>query len=75
MCTDEIYTCKDLSRINCTLACLTLGYLPCKNYIDMKICNNLADEKLYYNMKSNNKFHQLKNTPRTWHEVFFYLCN
>ncbi len=38
MCTNDLYTCKDLSRINCTLACSTLGYIPCQNYMDRKIC-------------------------------------
>lgn len=41
MCTNDLYTCKDLSRINCTLACSTLGYIPCKNYMDKKICETV----------------------------------
>lgn len=41
MCTNDLYTCKDLSQINCTLACSTLGYVPCKNYLDRKVCENV----------------------------------
>jgi hypothetical protein len=41
MCTNDFYICKDSSRINCTLACSTLGYIPCKNYVDKKVCSRL----------------------------------
>ena len=41
MCTNDLYTCKDSSQINCTLACSTLGYVPCKNYLDRKVCENV----------------------------------
>lgn len=42
MCTNDLYQCKDLSRINCTRACTTLGYIPCKNYMDTKICASVV---------------------------------
>jgi hypothetical protein len=45
--------CKDSSRINCTLACSTLGYIPCKNYKDTKICASV--------LKQTNKFFNLKS--------------
>ncbi len=39
MCTNDIYKCKDnLSVINCSMACSTLGYIPCQNYMDEKVC-------------------------------------
>lgn len=41
MCTNDLYLCKDSSRINCTLACSTLGYIPCRNYVDKKICSSV----------------------------------
>lgn len=41
MCTNDLYLCKDSSRINCTLACSTLGYIPCRNYVDKKICSTV----------------------------------
>ena len=46
MCINDLYTCKDSSKINCTLACNTLGYIPCRNYMDKNICSSI-------NQKSN----------------------
>jgi hypothetical protein len=57
MCTNDFYLCKDSSRINCTLACSTLGYIPCKNYVDKKICGSV-NRKLV----SMNKQHVLLNS-------------
>lgn len=44
MCINDIYMCRDSSRINCTLACSTLGYIPCKNYADKQICLKLFEK-------------------------------
>lgn len=41
MCTNDLYTCKDTSVINCTMACTTLGYIPCINYMDKNACANV----------------------------------
>lgn len=54
MCTNDLYLCKDSSRINCTLACSTLGYIPCRNYVDKKICASV-------NKKSSGRFFSLKS--------------
>ncbi|RNA41037.1 Low-density lipo receptor-related [Brachionus plicatilis] len=52
MCTNDLYICKDSSRINCTLACSTLGYIPCKNYADRKICSSYAKKSNYLKLNS-----------------------
>ena len=44
-CPDEVYICKDLSRINCIEACPDLGYIPCKHYKDYEICGNSNPSK------------------------------
>ncbi|CAF0798424.1 unnamed protein product [Brachionus calyciflorus] len=49
MCTNDLYICKDSSRINCTLACSTLGYIPCKNYADRKICASYNKKTSLFN--------------------------
>ncbi len=79
MCTEDLYLCKDSSRINCTLACSTLGYIPCKNYMDRKICATVNKKaSKFYSLKTNNKlYHNLFNFDtknansnkqhRTWH--------
>lgn len=54
MCNNDLYTCRDSSRINCTLACNTLGYIPCKNYMDRKVCSNILKKNKFYNSKSIN---------------------
>lgn len=54
MCNNDLYTCRDSSRINCTLACNTLGYIPCKNYMDRKVCSNILKKNKLYNSKSIN---------------------
>ena len=54
MCTNDLYQCKDSSRINCTRACTTLGYIPCKNYVDTKICATILKNLL--NKASNPSF-------------------
>ncbi len=46
MCMNDVYVCKDLTRINCTLACSTLGYIPCKNYVDKLVCSSIAKKAL-----------------------------
>lgn len=53
MCTNDIYVCRDSSRINCTLACLTLGYIPCKHYKDIIICPTVLKNK---NLKFSGNF-------------------
>lgn len=53
MCINDLYTCKDSSRINCTLACNTLGYIPCRNYMDKKICSSI--------IRKTNKFSNFKS--------------
>ena len=55
MCTNDLYQCKDLSRINCTRACTTLGYIPCKNYMDTKICASVV-KSLQSKMMNGAKF-------------------
>ncbi len=44
MCTNDVYICRDRqsSLINCTLACSTLGYIPCQNYMDKLVCSTIA---------------------------------
>ena len=59
MCTNDFYLCKDSSRINCTLACSTLGYIPCKNYVDKKICGSVNRK-----LNTANKQHLLMNDDK-----------
>jgi hypothetical protein len=40
MCTNGIYQCEDLSRIDCTEACKYPGRIECKNYDDLTICSS-----------------------------------
>jgi len=46
MCTNDLYVCRDSSHINCTLACSTLGYIPCKNYMDKNVCDSVVKYSL-----------------------------
>lgn len=65
MCTNDLYLCKDSSRINCTLACSTLGYIPCRNYVDKKIC-------LSVNKKSS-RFFSLKSAKTSIFDRAFFF--
>jgi hypothetical protein len=67
MCTNDLYLCRDASRINCTLACLTLGYIPCKNYMDKKICSTVLKNKSlkFYNNFDGSSIHTNKNVIST----------
>lgn len=68
MCNDDLYTCRDSSRINCTLACNTLGYIPCRNYMDKKVCSNvLKKANKYLSSKSKDKGFQLISS--SGHEI------
>ena len=49
MCINDIYLCKDFSRINCTLACSSLGYIPCKSYMDKKVCSSVLKNRDLFN--------------------------
>jgi len=43
-CVNDVYLCRDSSRINCSWACSILGYIPCKSYMDKKICSSVLKD-------------------------------
>lgn len=75
MCTNDLYQCKDSSRINCTLACSTLGYIPCKNYMDRKICASVNKKSINYPSSNyfRNNFNNDLNSSSFFSEKFLVI--
>ena len=43
-CINDLYLCRDSSRINCSWACSILGFIPCKSYRDKKVCSTVLKD-------------------------------